>query len=333
MNTIPLIFNERQIERTVLGGENSEDKEYVYTSKIPCSLILLNRGNNHYRQQNIDNILRIGFSEVISIESSSLSYNLEDFAHRYPQVKFIVPLEKLSIGDMINIGIEECSCPYALVVWNDIHFTQNFINSITYEKLIHFDCLCISPLLQSSSLNALPIEMNPVIDNTSFSILPKNPTQDGAKTLYPFDFIGLYNCKKFMQLGGYDYTITNPYWQNLDFSLRAWLWGEKIQISTQWKVKYEEGSPFEDTTADITQLRFFLKNCAPSFNTDYSYIPISKFFSFSMRYPGNPFEAYSVFKDARNWVSTNKFRFKTDVTKLVRYWKEQVPTLPIVGGE
>ncbi len=320
MNTIPLIFNERHIERTVLGGKNISTEVYALDAKLPCSLILLNRGSNHYRQQNIDNLLKIGFAEIISVETTRLNYNLEDFSLRHPQIKFIVPQEKLTIGDMINIGMSECSMNYALVIWNDIHIGSTIFNQSLFEKLAADQMLCVAPFLQSSTLQTLPIGMSPTIEKGHFTVTPTLPLRDREKTVYPFDFMGLYNRQKFEQLGGFDYTITNPYWQNLDFSLRAWLWGEEIRIASQFKLRYEEEIPLEDSTADITQLRFFLKNCAPSFCNDYSYIPISKFFMFCKQYPDTPFEALKVFKDARTWVKTNRYRFKTDVIRFTTDW-------------
>ncbi len=317
MNTIPLIFNERQIKRTVLGGKNSIDTKVL----LPCSVVLLNRGNNHYRQQTIDNLIKCGFSQIVSVENSSLSYNLEDFSQRHPQVKFVIPLEKLSIGDMINIGISECDSEFVLVLWNDIHITSNIVQPFILEKMMNYNMLCIAPVLQTVRLQPLPIEMIPNIENSVFVASPTSVIKDMSKTVYPFDFIGLYNRQKFMQLGGYDYTITTPYWQNLDFSLRAWLWGEKISISSSFKLRYDDESPLEDITADTTQLRFYLKNCAPTFKNDYSYIPKLKYFSFMHKHPANPFEALAEFNDARNWVFINRYRFKTDVTMLVNNWQ------------
>lgn len=322
MNTIPLIFNERQIQRTVLGGKNSIDYEVPTEGKIPCAVILLNRGGNHYRQQNIDNLLLSGFTEVISVESSSLSYSLEEFAHRYPQVKFIIPLETVSAGDMINIGIAEIKAENALVIWNDITITPNIISAALVENFKNTEKLCFAPFLQSSRLQSLPVQMIPNIEKKTFIVNPTAVLANDTNTLYPFDFIGIYNRQKFMQLGGYDYTITTPYWQNLDFSLRAWLWGEEITLSSQLKLTYEDITPLEDSTADFTQLRFFLKNCAPVFRADYAYIPKLRFFSFLKPYPGSPFEAYAQFNDARKWVQTNHFRFKTDIANLVGKWKK-----------
>ncbi len=317
MNGIPLIFNERQVQRTVLGGHTKK----IDSPTIPCTLLLLNRGNNHYRQRNIDSLLKIGFHEIISIESTHTSYQLEDFSQRYPQVRFVIPQKKISVGEMINIGVSESQSEYIFVIWNDVHISQTLINAKIIENLIKKDLYCVVPKLETTNLNTLPVKMVPSIENANFTVLPTEIYSDDEKTIYPFDFIGFYNVQKFMQLGGFDYTITTPYWQNLDLSLRAWLWGEHITISNSFKLKYDDEIPSEDVSPDNTQLRFFLKNCAPRFFQDYAYIPKTKYFSFLNRYPGTPLEALREFNNARKWVETNKYRYKTDVLTLIKEWQ------------
>ena len=48
MNTIPLIFNQRQIQRTVIGGS-----EFVAPLEqcLPVSIVIINRGARQYRSQ------------------------------------------------------------------------------------------------------------------------------------------------------------------------------------------------------------------------------------------------------------------------------------------
>ena len=317
MNGIPLIFNEKQIQTIKLGGRTTQNPA---KNEIACTLLLLNRGTNHYRQRNIDSLLKIGFKEIISIENSASSYQLEDFSQRYPQVTFVIPKEKITIGEMINIGMAESSCENVLVVWNDLDISQTFVTEKTINKLILKNSLCVAPKVNSPSLNNLPIKMTPVIENDSFSVLPCSVEKEFEKTVYPFDFMGLYNKQKFMQLGGFDYTIKTPYWQNLDLSLRAWLWGEKIIISKMFGMQYVDESPLEDISPDSAQLRFFLKNCAAKFSQDYAYIPKMKYFSFQNRFSGNPIEALKEFRKARKWVAINKYRFKTDVVDLINKW-------------
>ena len=67
MNSIPIIFNEHQINRTVLGGaQNSLD------SKMPVSVILLNSGGNHSRIQNLENLENCDIMGFVKMRSFPL---------------------------------------------------------------------------------------------------------------------------------------------------------------------------------------------------------------------------------------------------------------------
>ena len=89
MNTIPLTFNERQLHRTVLSGNES-----VPVVKLPLGVLLLNTGSGGlYRVKLLENLIKNGFSSIVSVEKSSENYNVEDFARMFPCVKFIVPME------------------------------------------------------------------------------------------------------------------------------------------------------------------------------------------------------------------------------------------------
>ena len=315
MNTIPLIFNERRIKRTVLGGTVAPNADFSSSAAV----ILLNRGGSHYCAQNIENLLLCAFSEIVVVENSSKSYSLEEYSRRWPQVKFIVPLEDVTAGDMINIGMAEISSEYALVLWDDVKIKPPILNEPLVRSVIESERLCTAPILQSAQLQYLPVRMNPEIRKNTFFAVP-SPALGGKKTVYPFDFIGIYNRRKFMQLGGYDYTIASPYWQNVDFALRGWLWGETIELNSSFRLMYDAETPFEDTTADYSQLRFFLKNCAPVFRSDYAYIPKMRYFDFCRRCPLGPLRAYSLFADARSWTRKNRFRFKTDIVAFTQNW-------------
>ena len=143
---------------------------------------------------------------------------------------------------------------------------------------------------------------------------------DNTPTLYPYDFLGLYNRQKFIQLGGFDYTIESPYWQNLDLALRAWLWGENIRITTTFGLSYLENAPVEDATSNLSQFRFYLKNLAPQFKLDHGEIPVSTLFRMIPRSACGLVETINQFKDARRWVEMNQYRFKTDTSNLILNW-------------
>ena len=54
MNTIPLIFNERQINRAVLGGKDSPSE-----IKLPVGLLLLNGKGSQFRSAILEKLIKM----------------------------------------------------------------------------------------------------------------------------------------------------------------------------------------------------------------------------------------------------------------------------------
>ncbi|MFC2282001.1 MAG: hypothetical protein ACFNLN_10565, partial [Treponema socranskii subsp. buccale] len=76
MNTIPLIFNERQINRTVIGGLSPSEK------KMDVSAVLLNSNASRFHAQMLETLSKCGFASVVSIEPNSGSCNIEELSRR-----------------------------------------------------------------------------------------------------------------------------------------------------------------------------------------------------------------------------------------------------------
>ncbi|MBQ6781294.1 MAG: hypothetical protein IJP62_08685 [Treponema sp.] len=315
MNSIPSIFNQREINRTVLGG-----KDKMPSVSLNVAVMLLNGGGSHYRIQMLENLSKCGFKSIISFEKTSENYNLENFSHKFPFVKFIVPLEDVTDGDLINIGMSEVDADYVLVLRDTVSFAPDALTARLAEKLLAQKSYCVVPRLICPYSPSFPIVFSPSVRDSMLTVETNATVSDGIPTLYPFDYIGLYNRDTFIHLGGYDYTITSPYWQNLDLSFRAWLWGEKISISTAFNLSYLEEPPSEDTTANLGSSRFYLKNLVPVFVDDHGMIPRSEFWVYLRRSSCGFFETLHQFADAREWVDKNKFRFRRDAAYLVEQW-------------
>ena len=318
MNPIPSIFNEHQISMTVLGG-----KESVPDYKMNVAAIIINKGWSSYRAKMIENLMRCGFAEIISIESDSDNYSIEDFSRKFPFVKIIIPQETTTEGDLINIGVGEASCDYVLILRDTLDFSQDILTPTLAAKLTENRTFCITPRLIGKENLSFPVLFAPSIKNAALDVVSTSVVTDGSHNLFPFDNIGLYNRKTFMDLGGFDYTIQNQYWQNLDFSFRAWLWGEKIIFSTAFSMSYTSEIPILDTSASCFSNRFYLKNLVPRIDkkhADHGEIPVSSFFAFWGSSSCGFFEAKTRFNEAREWVSQNKYRFKRDALDLVENW-------------
>ena len=92
--------------------------------------------------------------------------------------------------------------------------------------------LCTVPLLKGPRSGPVPSALVPAwIRRRRLELIPWVPDKEGARTIVPFDYCGLYNKLKVQLIGGFDPAIRNPYWQKLDFGFRASLWGESLLCS------------------------------------------------------------------------------------------------------
>lgn len=317
MSTTPTIFNEKKVAHTIVGGKTRKTDE----TTEDLTVILLNRGGRYYRSAVFQNLENAGFDSVISIELSSEPYDIENLSVRFPSVKFLVPLETVTVGEMINTGMAETCAKRVLVVWNDMRVTASGTPRRLFEKVLEDDRLCTAPLVTSPRMESLPVQMVPALSGKRFQVEPMSCIRDESPTIYPFDFTGIYHREKFIRMGGYDHTIRNPYWQNLDFGFRSHLWGEQICLSTSFRLSYEEDVPREDVTADYSYMKFFLKNLAPVLRNDEAYLPLSRFFSYLHRSGAGFSKSWSDFSQVRFWVRTNRFRFLRSAPDLVRSWE------------
>ncbi|MBQ5998503.1 MAG: hypothetical protein IJL70_03435 [Treponema sp.] len=317
MNTIPSTFNEYQIDRTVLGG-----KQQNPNAQLDLSVIMLNSNGSHLKGQYLENLLNCGVASVVSVEPNAESYSIEDVSRRFPAVKFLIPREKTTDGVLINMAMSELNSKYVLVLRDSIHIPAGFLSKNLVENLMETDVYCIVPRLLSSGGTALITNFSPSAIHGSFRMYPNQVTMDGLPTLYPFNFVGLYNREKFIRLGGFDYTITSSYWQNADLSVRSWIWGEKTVVTTKFQLSYIDEVPLEDTKPDLSYLRFYLKNILPKFKADHGQFSYFSFPLFFFKSSCGIFEAFSQFNEAKNWVSKNKYRFQRDIQYLIENWTD-----------
>ena len=314
MNGIPLTFSEHQINRTILGGPKTIDP-----AALNISVILLNSSGSHFKLHMFENLLQCNFQTIVSVEHDSSNFT-DEVSKRFPMIKFIVPLEKTSDGDLINLAMSELTSDYVLVLRDSLNIPTNFIPSHLAERITENSPYCIVPRLFDNQKNALPCAFTPSAEHTHFVIDSSSEINNGKKTLYPFDYIGLYNRKKFIELGGFDWTINSPYWQNLDLALRSWLWGEQTLLTSHLQFSYIDEPPVNDTTYNLDYLRYYLKNELPKIKMETGYFRRSSFFVFLSRSSCGFMEARRQFNAAKVWVSKNKYRYKMDLQTLIQSW-------------
>jgi hypothetical protein len=319
MNTIHTTLNDRPIRYTVIGGP----KGAPCPDGIPISVLLLSRGGRLYRTEVFEELERLGFESVISVEEGPEVGDASALAQRYPRTRFVILSEKASPGEEINIGMREACTPFVFVLWSDMRIQTAGLSSRFFERISAQNRLCVAPYLQAHKGELLPSAIAPALEKQSLRLIPFTPAADGAKSLYPFDYCGIYSRDKFVLSGGYDGGIGNPYWQKLDFGFRAWLWGEEICLAQALRVGYEDEPPQEDATPDENYKWFWLKNLAPVYRGDSGMIPNRHYWSYLRSRKGNPFAALSEYRAAVEWVRINRYRFRCDASSVVDLWEDE----------
>jgi hypothetical protein len=326
MNTIPTIFNEKITQYTAVGG-----KERIASTGI--SAVVLNRPGIS-RRSIFHELEKTGFDNVISIESASPHYDIEELSGRFPFVRFVLPENEINLGEQINLAASEIESPLFFALRSDMKMiaggtARRMAERLTVnpeegeenaEKRGGFKRLCTVPVIMNSNYEVLPSLAAPMTQRKKMRTMLLEPNAEGDLSLYPFDGIGIYDRQRFIYTGGYDTTLKNPYWQLADFGFRAHLWGEEIALSLQLKLSYDGELPAENYTIDDSYRRFYLKNLAPVFRRDYAHLPLYRFPSFLFQSGEDFFSAREEFSESRKWVKKNKYRWKRGAHAVTNLW-------------
>jgi len=320
MNTIPTTLDAGAVPYTVVGGGASAPGGGP-AGRV--SVVLLNRGSRFYREDAFRELKRAGFSSILSVEPRPGSPDLESPSPREAGVRFMILSEPASVGVQVNLAIRESAGPWVFVLWSDMALSAQVLSSRFFDRLAERDILCRTPLFLGKGGEVLPSAATPALHKSSLKVLRLGSAKDGAKSLFPLDFAGIYSKEKFVLTGGFDPLIGNPYWQKLDFGFRSWLWGEEIRVSQALKLSYTGSPNVEDETPDEYYKWFWLKNLAPSFRGDSASIPRSRLWAYLRRRGKGPSSALAEFRAARDWVRLNRFRFRSDAPSLVDLWEDE----------
>jgi hypothetical protein len=308
------------------------------------SAVLLNRRGILFRRGIFQEMEKAGFDYVISLESARERYDVEDLSSRFPFVRFVLIPGGLSFGEQINLGASEVSSPLFFVLWNDLKIitgggADRMAERLSLPleelkkaegKISQFRRLCTVPWLLNSRFETHPTLVAPAVYRKNVRTLVFAPRREGLPSLYPFEGVGIYDRERFIDLGGFDPRIRNPYWQLMDFGFRAHLWGEEISVTQHIKLSSDGPVAVEDSTIDDSYRRFYLKNIAPIFRENMAHLPWRRFPAYLANSNWDLFGAWEEFNEARRWVKDNRKRWKRDARTLNDFW-EDVGALPEEG--
>jgi len=330
MNTIPSIFNEKISCYTAVGN-----KERIASSGI--SAVVLNQPGLQ-RREFFQELEKTGFDNIISIESNSPHYDIQDLSNRFPYIRFILPEKEMNLGEQINLAVSEVESPLFFVFRSDMKIIAGGIAKRMAERLSITDeendetliqngdkktgikRLCTVPVIMNSNYQILPTIIAPLTHRKKIRTALLEPQNEGVLSLYPFDGIGIYDRQRFINTGGFDITIKNAHWQLMDFGFRAFLWGEEISLNLHFKLSCDGERISENYSLEDCYRRFYLKNLAPVFRNDYAHLPLYRFPGFVNKTGENFFSAWEEFKESRKWVTKNKYRWKRGAHDVTSLW-------------
>lgn len=319
MSTIPTTFNDPMPSYTAVGGT-----ERAASSGL--SAILLSRGGRYPRRTLFQELEKVGFDYIISVEGIRERYDVDELSERFPQVSFIFLKKAITTGEQINLAVGELSSPLFFVIWDDLRILHSGGALRMAERLLlntgMYRRLCTVPLIQNSHFETLPTISIPLAYKSTVKRVLLVPAKEGEMSLYPFDGVGIYDRARFIGLGGFDSTIKNIQWQLMDFGFRAHLWGENINSTHLVRLSYDGDIPTDDSTADYNYRRFYLKNVAPVFHGDSAIVPVRRFISYWWRSGKDLISSWNEFSQGCKWVKTNRYRFKSDVRAIIELWED-----------
>jgi len=297
------------------GARGDRVRRYPYR----VTLLVLSRGDRLFRPELLRDLQGRGFGEVLWIESEKPSPEVETLSHDFPEVRFLLLKAPSTIGERVNIGIAEARAPLVLVHWSDTRLTGFLPRAIdTIEKS---EILCSVPVSLTPQQEPFPSWQAPHWRRGRLLVTFHAPRRDGESVLFPFDFCGVYNRQKFSQSGGFDPAVANPYWQKLDFGMRCFLWGERIQGTTGISLMYTGAPPEEDATPDEGYKQFWLKNIAVRVRNEMGFLPGWRALEYMARSDTGPLSAVQEFRAVRSWVRTHRFRFRRESRDLIARWE------------
>lgn len=282
------------------------------------AMVLLNRSSRLLRRELIERLVAQGYQEIVSVEPQERSYTVESLTREFPQVRFMLLARRMSIGGQINLAMRQLESERVLVHWSTIDPPSGVERAMAAAAAGR--SVVVTPQLRGERGDAIPVLQAPALQEGSLRVLTLPLRGERAPTLFPFDYVGLYDRRLFLRFEGFDEEIENPYWQKLDFGFRCHLWGGEILALSGFRASYRSMPEPEDQTVSADYARFFARNLAIRLDAGGPRIPRLQVFSFALRSGFGVLRTTGIFRQARRWLQDRSSRFVVDPRSMVEQW-------------
>lgn len=285
------------------------------------TLILLNRDSWLFRSSTLEELSGAGFLEILSLEVPPFKADYQEILEHSPTVRFMHFSRKALPGELINLAVREARGEFCLTLWDDQAIIDAGMLARLFKTWDPESAFCAVPELLQKEGAPIPSLMVPSLYRKNLRFLPLSASDSATvQTVFPFDYTALFHRQSFLSTGGYDTSLSNPFWQKAEWGLRSCLWGERFEQISPFRIGYRGDMPLEDQTYDDSYRRTFLKTMAVRFSRDHGELSWTRFWNFWCQSGMGPGASLKEFRELHGWVKTHRYRFKTDLRALIELW-------------
>ena len=290
---------------------------------LSLAVVVLNREGRLHREEFLREYHDRGVAEMVYVSGPQVAWDIEARSRQFPEVRFVLLKHEASIGEWINLAMQETRSQLVMVLWSNIRFSIEALTPELLQSMAVDQAVCVVPRMQTERGDAIPTVHMPVFIRRRPRVIPLTEVRDRMMCLYPYDYCGVYSRERFLSVGGFDPQIANAYWQKLDFGFRSLLWGERIIVRAGLLFTHTGELAPEDTTRDAGYKLTYLKNLAVTVSAEGGVLPRRRFAAYLLGSDTGPIASWREFESARRWVEANRVRFRREARSLADLWELQ----------
>ena len=240
MNTIHSMPNKRNLIDPVLYMVQNEDKKSMKTVKVHVLLLHDIKNVEIDLINSIQTYMLFGTKNIVVANSDGSHFD-QKLMKQFSEIQFLSIAENeyakntSPLANVINKAFTSLMSDKVFISWTDIDPYGMSIKAL--ERDIFNDSLCSVPALEDETAHRIASIYTPQLTFSGIKVAKNNTNIHFPYTLFPHDYIGIYNREYFLSIGGIDSTILDVWVQLFDFGLRSYKNEYKIELSAYYRVR------------------------------------------------------------------------------------------------
>lgn len=200
--------------------------------KIGISVVIPNWNGKKLLERNLPPLIEAmdyygGEYEIIVVDDASIDGSAQFIRNTYPSIRVIRLERNRGFPVAVNRGVRAAKHDMVFLLNSDIKVEKNFLLPL----LSYFDEERAFAVSNRTMKNENTVLTRPHIMEFKHGFLREVFTAEQNEPSFAFGASGghgLFDRKKFMQLGGFDETYSPFYYEDADLSYRAWKRGYRV---------------------------------------------------------------------------------------------------------